>query len=274
MNFSFPDFWWGYPGAGPSQPAFTILSLLRGHLLSADMAALLWGLLSRRASFLVVGGHYSGAGKTTTLSALAGFFPADTQLAFTRGSTEDFSFLRETDPGHTYVMVNEFSNHTPWYLWGQKAHRVFNLTEQEYAFAGTLHAESIEEVVSTLMTPQVSLTAAEIVKSLQLVVMQAAYQAEGGIERRVLSMYWLQPAARGPGGLGIKSLGVWDQPQDRWYLFTSPETWAELAAWAHEEAGAFKDEVAQRKRYLEGLLVAPEKDYAAVREDLLRFGSK
>lgn len=236
------------------------------------MAALLWGLLSRRASFLVVGGHYSGAGKTTTLSALTGFFPADTQLAFTRGSTEDFSFLRETDPGDTYVMVNEFSNHTPWYLWGQKAHRVFNLTEQGYAFAGTLHAESIEEVVATLMTPQVALTSTEIAKSLQLVVMQAAYRAEGGIDRRVLSMYWLQPAERGPGGLGIKSLGVWDQPQDRWYLFTSPETWAELAVWAHEDAAAFKDEVEHRKQYLEKLLVTPEKDYAAVRDDLLRFG--
>ena len=271
MSFSFPDFWWGSQDRALSQPSFTILSLLKGRLLSVETAALIWSLLARRASLIVVGGHYRGGGKTTTLSALTGFFPTDTDLAFTHGSSEDFAFVQTAEPRSTYIMVNELSNHTPWYLWDDKARRVFELTEQGYAFAGTLHAESIEEVVSTLMTPEVGLSPPVIARALQLVVMQAAFRTDEGIDRRVVALYWLQPAARGPGGLGIKSLGVWDQSQDRWYPFSSPDTWADLAAWARVDPESFRRDTEPRARYLEELLAGPEMDYDGVREALLAF---
>ena len=269
MGFSFPALWWGGPGTDLRAPTFSIIALLQAHQLSPQMASLLWSLLARRASLLVVGGHLRGVGKTTTTSALTAFFPADTELVFTQGPREDFAFLQRTAPERTYIMVNEFSDHTPQYLWGEKAARVFDLTKLGYAFAGTIHAESIEEVLSELGSPPVRLSPSSIAESLQLVVMQAAFQTPEGVTRRVTSLYWLQPAERGPDGLGIKSLAAWDAQQDQWHLFSSPETWADLARWAKVEPAELQEEVDQRRRCLERLMASPAPDFARVREELL-----
>ncbi|MBI2886609.1 MAG: hypothetical protein HYY02_05325 [Chloroflexi bacterium] len=271
MGLQFPAFWWGGGGGEPRTPAFSLVHLLQGGLLSPQVAALLWALLVRRASFLVVGGHYQGAGKTTTLSALTGLFPADTELVFTRGPREDFAFLEQTGPRRTYIMVNEFSDHTPWYLWGQKAARVLRLTTEGYAVAGTMHAESVEEVIQQLEEPPVAVPRSDLARSLQLLVMQAAFQTATGVARRVTALYWLQPAARGPGGLGLKSLAVWEPSQDRWHLFSSPETWEDLARWAERDAPSLQEETVHREGFLRELTTRSAADFDSVRETLLAY---
>ena len=274
MGLQFPAFWWGAAGTETRLPTYSIVHLLQGHVMSPRLAAVLWSLLSRRASLIMVGGYERGVGKTTTLSALTAFFPSDTELVFTQGPPEDFAFLQRTQPQRTYIMVNEFSDHTPWYLWGAKAARVFQLTEQGYAFCGTMHAESVEGLLAELEAPPVALPRSTIARSLQLLVMLSAFQTPEGIERRITALHLLQPAERGPGGLGVKSLAVWESSQDRWHLFSSPETWADLARWGNSDATALQREVEEREAFLQGLMTSGLSTYEEVRHALSGYAAQ
>lgn len=278
MSFRFPAYWWGLPGEQERPPKLSLVHLLRERVLPAPTAALLWALLARRASLMMVGGYLRGVGKTTTLSALAACLPPATELVFTRGPREHFEFLGRSKPEDTYILVNEFSDHTPQYLWGKGAARVFRLTEEGYAFAGTMHAESPEELFAELQQPPVALPPAAVARSLQLLVMQVAFRASPGerteVRRRVSAVYWVHPTERGPGGLGLKSLVIWDPRDDRWLQFSSPETWAELAAWSGSEAEAFRRELASREQALEDLLDRGVADFDQVRENLASFSAQ
>ena len=246
-----------------------MVHLLHQRVLSPAVAALLWGLLARRASVLAVGDYTRGAGKTTTLSALAAFFPSDTELVFARGRAEVFAFVAHTQPRRTYIMVGEFSDHTPWYLWGEKAAHVFRLTKQGYAFAGTMHADSLDDLLGQLTAPPVVLSRTALAAMSPLVIMQSTERTPEGVRRRVSSVHWLYPAPRAPGGLGAKSLVAWEPQEDTWSLFSSPETWADLAQWAKVSPQALQQEVEQRERFLQELLTGDIEEYGAVRAALL-----
>jgi hypothetical protein len=270
-GFRFPPFWWGKRGEGLLPPTHSVLDLLDSHVLDTRVGALFWALLARRASLLLVGGWERGIGKTTTLTALTGFFPPDTDLYVTRGAHEDFSFLSQTDPERTYLMVGEFSDHTPGYLWGPPAARLLRLNDQGYRVAGTMHAEGIEHVIAQFGEPPVSLLPAELPEALQLVIFLRASEQNGTIERRLTSANWLQQTPRGPGGMGAKSLMAWSPADDSWTLFSSPDTWADLARWGGTDAAALKAEVGARQKHLDSLLTKPARDFDSVRETLLAF---
>ena len=91
-----------------------------------------------------------GVGKTTTLNALLQFLPEGTALAYMSGMYENFAFTREPDidPAATYALCNEVSNHLPIYMWGKIARRYLTLTAQGYHVATSVHADTIDDVVS------------------------------------------------------------------------------------------------------------------------------
>lgn len=217
----------------------------------------------------MVGGWARGAGKTTTLTALAGFLPADTELVVARGAREDFSFVRNRKGERTYIMVGEFSDHTPGYLWGEGAVRVLRLSEQGYRCMGTMHAEGLEDLVG--QWAEIGVEPSELAQRIQLAVFQAAFQSGDGIARRVAGVHWFQPASRGPWGMGAKSLVSWSAPDDRWTLFSSPDTWADLARWGGTDPKALQDEVSRGEAYLRRLLAEGPRGFDEDRERLLGF---
>lgn len=270
-SFRFPRFWWGEHGADFLEPELSLIDLLQEHVLDAQSAALLWALLARRASLIVVGGYQRGAGKTTTLTALTGCLPPHTTLVFAQGRAEDFSFLDQVAADSTYILVNEFSDHTPWYLWGQKAARVFDLAQEGFAFVGTMHAESIDDVIGQLVEPPVALAGASLSTSLQLVAMQGIFGEGGELKRRLTSLSWLYPTSLGPNGIGVKSLVAWSPRDDQWTLFSSPTTWEQLAQWTKVPAAALEQEVERRGHYLQDVAARSLTDYDGVRTALLQF---
>ena len=80
-------------------------------------AAFLWMAVEQRAS-LVVASTIEDAGKTTMLTALLDFLPAEVETIYLRGWYERFDFLDSRDPRTTYLLCNEISNNLPTYLWG------------------------------------------------------------------------------------------------------------------------------------------------------------
>lgn len=248
----FPAFLWGMNSRQPVEPTISVVDLLNQHVVDADVAGLLWALLARRASLLAVAGYYSGAGKTTTMVALSSFYPSDTDFTVMRGRLEDFSFVGEAAPQRSTLLVPEFSDHMPAYLWGRPAARVFELREQGFTFAGTMHGNGVEDVLAQLVQPPVSLHPSTVASALQIILMQNIIPE---IEaRRVTGVSWAYPNSRGPAGLGVKGLAAWNPRDDVWHRFSSPETWRQLTTWCGgSDAAAFEAEVAQRSAFLTDL---------------------
>ena len=91
------------------------------------------------------------------------------ERVYTTGHDEDFSFLPETDPSKTYVMVPELSDHTPAYLWGDKLRTLFEALGEGYSIAATMHADSPQEVVAMLREQPVSVPG-DLIASIGVVV--------------------------------------------------------------------------------------------------------
>ncbi len=269
MPVEFPAYWWGMMSRSPIAPEYSVVSLIQQHILSTDLAGLLWALFARRASALAVAGYYSGAGKTTTLTALTSFYPPGTELVIARGRYEDFDWVAQATPQTTSILVPEFSDHMPAYVWGPAAARVFRLRNQGFTFAGTMHGNGVEDVLAQLVKPPVSLLPNEVAQSLQIILMQNMVEEIG--ERRVTGVSWVYPNPRGPAGLGVKGLAAWNPQDDVWHLFSSPETWEQLGAWCGLSPEAFRAGVAARTALLNDLLATGVTGFEAVHEQVQAF---
>lgn len=144
--YSEPFLWWGPVWEPP--PVRSLVELIQDGVLTPSLAALLWGMLARRASIIVAAGP-RGVGKTTLLTALLDCYPAASRRLYLRGCYESFAFRNDpaVDPGDGLLLVNEISSHLPAYLWGPGVRRLFQAAGDGFAFAATAHATAIEELV-------------------------------------------------------------------------------------------------------------------------------
>ncbi len=128
----------------------SIPELIRAGDLDTRVAALLWALMDRRAS-VIIAAMPRLAGKTTLLTAMLDFLPEDTDRIYLRGTWEDFDFLENTEASHGYLLINELSDHLPYYLWDERCRRALELMGEGYGLAGTMHAESPAHTFSQLV---------------------------------------------------------------------------------------------------------------------------
>lgn len=126
--------WWGFGWEVPRP--LSVIDLIAAGNFDARTAALLWLLIESRAS-IIVAADPSGAGKTTTLTALGDFLPPDTARIYLRGWNETFDFVDTADPARSYLLCNEISAHLPIYLWGRKVLQLFDARGRGFAFGAT-----------------------------------------------------------------------------------------------------------------------------------------
>src|SRR5439155_6827064 len=103
-------------------PPLTMVDLIANGTVPAAEAAALWWAVERGASVMVAAGPRL-AGKTTLASALFPFLPENARAYITAGPRDPLA-LPDGD-GPIYLLVNELSNHTPYYLAGPAAQRAF-----------------------------------------------------------------------------------------------------------------------------------------------------
>lgn len=156
-----PYGWWGYGWRAPA--SLSVVELIERGTFDARTASTLWLMIERRAS-IVVAAEAPGAGKTTTLTALADFLPPGVARLYLRGWSETFAFLGEADPHRTYLLCNEISPHLPVYLWGRQVHRLFAAVAEGYGLGATMHAESLDEVVATLESSPLSVPRRQVAR--------------------------------------------------------------------------------------------------------------
>jgi len=225
----------------------SVPELIQAGNMDARMAAMFWIGMERGASIIIAADPPS-SGKTTTLSALLTFTPPDTAVYFTRGVGEPFALPRLSDAYHTYVLVNELSDHIPVYTWHDDARRAFELLSQGYRLGSTMHADTVEGVLGQLQDdlgiPPTHV--AEVTFIVPLYVGQLHPPM-----RRVNEVAFLQPNG---AGMTLATLATWDRPRDRFETLEQSEARDAFAAWAGLSDAELEKELGKREGLLKALI--------------------
>ncbi|MEO8285745.1 MAG: hypothetical protein ABI670_04870 [Chloroflexota bacterium] len=273
-----PFGWWGWHWQ-PAVP-LSIMQIMEAGSADSEVMALLWAMLSRRASVLVAA-EPPMAGKTTTLTALLDLMPASTRRVYLRGHYETFDFARQpdADPANTYVLANEMSDHLAVYMWGSRIYKTFELLERGYAIGSTMHAERVDDVIAILNSDPLCVPP-ERIANLTLVINLYVSGTYGGSLRRFNTVNMLE-AGNGDAsdGLlpGVRSvlLSRWNRPDDTFeYAFKQPEVEARLAAWAGVPIEEWRADLARRKAHLDKMREDGMIGITATRAGLKRLDSQ
>jgi type IV secretory pathway ATPase VirB11/archaellum biosynthesis ATPase len=202
-----PIAWWGTPDRETATPP-TILELISAGTLTVELAADLWIRIASGAS-LIVAASPPRSGKTTLLTALLVFLPENTEFYFTRGWGETFDLPPMSDEQKTYLLINELSDHLPYYSWGPYGRKAFELLADGYGLASTMHADTPEEVVADLRNnlgvPVEHLTHIDLCITLRL------DREVGRLQRRVNEVATFETPTEGQ----IEIRRLWQRSDDR-----------------------------------------------------------
>lgn len=254
--------WWG--GDGRGQGRLTILDLIANGTISVKLAALLWLLVQHKVSLLAAAGPQL-AGKTTLLTALLDLAPPRIDTVLTKGRAEDFSFLANTDPSSTYVLVPELSDHTPAYLWGDPVRTLFDALEDGYSVAATMHADAPEQVTQMLRQPPVAVPS-RLLHHVGVVINIRMRYGERGMVRRVSRATLVEPGPR------FVPLPTWDPDREEQPVARDPSAYIDAVA-ERTGGGDPRPSLAQLQDTLEGWMSEPPADAGAFSHRVSEFYS-
>jgi hypothetical protein len=225
----------------------SVVELIQAGNMSPRLAALFWVAMERGASIIIAAGPPS-SGKTTTLSALLAFTPPETLVYFTRGVDEPFALPALSDSHHTYILINELSDHIPVYTWDDNARRAFELLSMGYRLGSTMHADTVEGVLEQL-GGDLAIPHEQIAKLTLIVPLHVG--RFGAPIRRVQEVALLQPNG---AGLTVANLASWRQESDTFEVLADPAAAAAFAAWAGLSGRDLETELDRREGFLERLI--------------------
>jgi hypothetical protein len=273
-------------------PRRSIVELIGGRVLDAELAALAWILVEARLP-VVVAGLARNLGKTTLLEALLDFLPSTARRVDLAGADEDFTWLPEAaalgwtldpedgvapvlpiTPATGYLVAAELSEHLPIYTWGRAARTLVRAASIGYGVAATIHADRLEDIHEALRSPEVGLTDDELSYLGLVLVLRPVPDATGQLQRRVVAAHYARPVGRDEHGhvqrLPPAVLAVHDERTDTLDHFA----WGvmpELAVRLGRGSGELEADATRRAGILRDLgerrVVDVESVRAAIREE-------
>ena len=280
----------------------SIVELLADRVLDAELAALLWLLIEARLPLVVTGPF--GAGRTTLLTALLDFLPADARAIPLAGAEEEFEWLpeapelgwrrerpagadvssgarttsgrRHTIASSTVLLVAELGDGPPHGTWGPRARIAIRALSVGYGMAATMTCDGLEEVLARLRAAPISADDDELSRlGIVLVMKSVEIEAADGAPaepheppRRVVAAHYVRPVVRDAHGhvqrMPPAILAAHEPRADRLEHFA----WGivgELAGRTGRRPIDFEREQARRASYLAGLVAAGITDTDAVR---------
>jgi hypothetical protein len=264
----FPEGWWGYHWEPPTP--MSAVELIGTPAIDTRLMATLWAVVARRRG-VMLSSEAPQAGKTTLLSALADFLPADTTGIFVRGWWEEYDWLDEIPTGTGYLLINEMSDHLPIYVWGRAARGALMLAGKGWGIGATMHADSLPEALATLRSA-LGATDADLA-GLTVYLQYSAYLTPAGMYRRVEEAWHLRldkdgvlaPVRLGAieGGRSASMTGAQRLPtppmlssdggRSTQPFVHDPDAYAVLATTLGLAAADFETELDQRAAFLESL---------------------
>jgi hypothetical protein len=198
-----PFHWWGPQWQAPVARSLNELVEL-GMVTEAQARWLVDHLHSGKS--MLVASLPQGAGKSTLAHALSGELPDRRLRVYLRGMYEPFDWLSESSPSSTTILVNEISPHLPIYAWGETLRHLLVLSEAGYQVVGTIHADSVEEVVAQLAPYPIQATAAQIAALSVVVFITVAVDGDN-MTRHVSSIVSLAVDSASGGLIAIPVTG-------------------------------------------------------------------
>ncbi len=260
-----PESWWGWHGYNHPE-AMSITQIIRAGTLPPRLAALFWLVMERGAS-IVLAAEPPGAGKTTILTALLAFTRPDAAVYFTRGWGETFALpVRAPGDPPVFLLMNEISDHLPVYSWGPYVQRAFELIDEGYTLASTLHAETVDGVIEQLVgecdVPQAHLGRVAFIAPMFVGV-------RGGQRiRRVSEVAVLEPLG---DGYDRHSIARWDPDSDVWEMLATPAEVNAAARRLELDDEEFLHELAKREQFVASLIAEGVTAIDDVQERVFRF---
>src|SRR6266542_2677210 len=248
-----PVSWWGWHWEPPVP--MSIIELIKAGNLDARLAAMLWIAMERGAS-LIVAADPPSSGKTTTLTALLSFTPAETAVYFTRGMGETFALPPRSGSYPTYILINEMSDHIPVYTWDANARRAFELLATGYSLATTMHNETVEGVIRQLRE-DLSIPAAQIANLTFIIPLHLGRLLSPSVGARTSSMRRIQEVAMldlDGEELSVNRIATWDLDSDSFAVLPEPEHREAFAAWAGVSIDELSAELEKREAFLVSLV--------------------
>lgn len=297
--------WWDPGRSMPPRPR-SIVELIEARVLDPELAALLWLLVEARLPVVVVGAQ--DAGRTTLLTALLDFLPADARPVPLAGAEEDFDWLPEAPelgwrrergtadagtqpptpgrseraervppprPTSTILLIAELGDRPPVGTWGARARIAIRALALGYGMAATMTGERLEDVFDRLRAAPVSASDDELSRLGVVLVVRASASAEGqDPRRRLVAAHYVRPVVRDAQGhvqrLTPAVLAALDERSDRLEHYS----WGivgELAGRTGLRPIAFEREQARRASYLGDLLAARITDPGEVRRAIAGY---
>ena len=238
-------YYWHYKSRRP----LSVAQIIALGSVDAETAALIWLLLEHGASLTVAGptDPQPGIGKTTTLNALLQFLPEGTALAYMSGMYEDFAFTRLPDinPATTYALCNEVSDHLSIYMWGRVAQRYLSLPAQGYHIATSVHADTMDDVLSMYLHDL--RVKPEYVRRLGLVINIGVIGRSYPARRRWLTTHFFRPESdpKNPDSVVPVLLSRWNAATDIFEHAKQPVL-DDLARWVGLSCSDFNAALQQR----------------------------
>jgi hypothetical protein len=262
-----PVSWWGWHWEPPVP--MSIVEILQAGNMPPRLAAMFWLTMERGASIIIAADPPS-AGKTTTLTALLSLTPPQTLGYFTRGMGETFTLPKPTNAHPTYILVNEMSDHLPVYTWDEYARRCFQLMDEGYSLATTVHANTVDEVVA-ILREELDVPPRQIAKLTFIAPLHLSYGPGGmsAARRRVAEVAFFEPDGR--GGFSYRSIVRWDEHADSFSILESEEGRRALARWCGLSVEVMMGEIDARESFLERLVESGTSEIADVNDAILRY---
>jgi type IV secretory pathway ATPase VirB11/archaellum biosynthesis ATPase len=215
-----------------------LAALVRGRVLDAELAALLWLLAEARLPLVVAGEPRSL--RTVVRAALIDLLPAGTRTIVLRGQAEVFDWLPEAAelgwrrdrsstaavPGEpaspaTTVLIADLEDRPPGGTWGEQARVAIRAVAVGYGMAATTGGNRLEDVLGLLAAFPVAAIDDELTRLGVVLVLAADEDVPPG--GRVAAAHYLRPVQRDVHGhvqrMPPAVLATWDPRSGRFEHF-------------------------------------------------------
>ena len=246
---------------------FTILELIKYHVLDLDMAAYIWYLVENKRSIIIFGA--TGAGKTTLLNAIAMLIRPDMKV-ITIEDTREITLMHphwvamvaQEAPGSItkvtlFDLVKASLRQRPDYIIvgeirGEEAYVLFQAIATGHGGLTTMHAESKETAVARLISPPMNIPPFQI-KFVDAFIHIARVRVRDKLTRRVLGIFEVVDADPKTGKIEFNTVYQWTGEATDIFEFSSSIVLERIAQLRGITTSVVEQEVAEHKRILEEL---------------------
>lgn len=255
---------------------FTPVDLIKYQTFSAEQMAYLWYITEHGVSGLFTGG--TGAGKTTSLNAVSLFIEPGKKIITIEDTREvkvpqknyvstltreGFTEGGESDVAMYDLLVSSLRMRPEYLIVGEvrgdEAYNLFQAMNTGHTSLSTLHADSMQTVLSRLQSQPMDIPKA-LIAELGFVTIQTTAKVDGEMVRRNQGIYEVLGHDTEQDQITYRPVFEWDQKEDKMEQTSESSILKELK----EEGRSPVEAVNERKKVLDYLVQNDITDYDPV----------